>query len=90
MNFSKEEQETMIINYLIMSRLYLIYCVNDILIQKHNLLLDEPTVYHADINKECDVIIRNVLVTECAKDLALDHSIMKEVIENLNLAEYFK
>jgi hypothetical protein len=88
--FSKEQQISFVINYLIMSQTYLKHTCTDVLTQKHSLLLDEPVAFHDDIRKDCDKILRNILITEAGKDLALPVDVISEVVSDLNLGEYFK
>lgn len=87
MDTEKDKKEAVIF-YVLHNQHHFKTICNDILKQRRNLLYDEPKEYHDDINKECLTILKNVIITEICKDMALDALTVSSVLSDFDVLQY--
>jgi len=85
---TEQDKKEAVIHFLIHHQLPLKSLCKDILQQRKNLFHDEPPEFHADIDKECTGILKNIITTEVAKNLALDSLTVSEVLEDFDIMGY--
>lgn len=79
-----------VVFYVIHNQFKIKQLCSDILSQMKKLLETEPKELHDDIKKECISILKNVIITEISKDLALDVLTISVALDGFDVLEYLK
>lgn len=86
--FTQQQVAEMIALWVIHEQTRMKTLCKDVLEQRANLLREEDVVYHDDIKKECDNILKNILITEMGRDLALDASALTTIVQDIDIIGY--
>lgn len=87
-NFTQEQVAELVSLFIIHEQTRMKTLCKDVMDQRSILLREEDPVYHDDIKKECETILKNILITEMGRDLALDASALTTIVQDMDIISY--